>query len=104
MLGCGLIQFKRIEDASKAIFNTNKNEFLGRPISCTWAVSKEKFLEEPERKFKAQTQKNRKVDKETINLDGTQDESVKKKEKPNIWNCVWKAKRPNEKEKMRELL
>lgn len=28
-VGCGFVQFKRIEDASKAIFNTNKQEFLG---------------------------------------------------------------------------
>lgn len=29
LVGCGFIQFKRVEDASKAIFNTNKKEFLG---------------------------------------------------------------------------
>lgn len=28
-VGCGFICFKRVEDASKAIFNTNKKEFLG---------------------------------------------------------------------------
>lgn len=28
-VGCGFIRFKRVEDASKAIFNTNKKEFLG---------------------------------------------------------------------------
>ncbi|KZC14343.1 RNA-binding protein 28, partial [Dufourea novaeangliae] len=28
-IGCCFIQFKQLEDASKAIFNTNKKEFLG---------------------------------------------------------------------------
>jgi len=28
-MGCGFIRFKRVEDASKAIFNTNKKELLG---------------------------------------------------------------------------
>lgn len=28
-MGCGFIHFKRVEEASKAIFNTNKKEFLG---------------------------------------------------------------------------
>lgn len=29
LVGCGFVQFKRVEDASKAIFNTNKKEFFG---------------------------------------------------------------------------
>lgn len=29
LVGCCFIQFKQLEDASKAIFNTNKKEFLG---------------------------------------------------------------------------
>ena len=29
-VGCGFVQFKRVVDASKAIFNTNKKEFLGK--------------------------------------------------------------------------
>lgn len=32
LVGCGFIQFKRMEDASKAIFNTNKKEFLGSKL------------------------------------------------------------------------
>ncbi|XP_063993576.1 RNA-binding protein 28-like [Diachasmimorpha longicaudata] len=44
-VGCGFIQFKRIEDASRAIFKTNKTEFLSRPITVTWAIPKDKFIE-----------------------------------------------------------
>lgn len=29
LVGCGFIQFEHMEDASKAIFNTNKKEFYG---------------------------------------------------------------------------
>lgn len=29
LVGCGFIGFKRMEDASKAIFNTDRKEFLG---------------------------------------------------------------------------
>lgn len=29
LVGCGFVQFKKVTDASKAIFNTNKKEFLG---------------------------------------------------------------------------
>lgn len=45
LVGCCFIQFKQLEDASKAIFNTNKKEFLGRVISSGWAVSKSKYCE-----------------------------------------------------------
>lgn len=45
LVGCGFIHFKHVEDASKAIFNTNKKEFLGRTISSDWAISKSKFYE-----------------------------------------------------------
>lgn len=44
-VGCCFIQFKQLEDASRAIFNTNKKKFLGRTISSSWAVSKSKFCE-----------------------------------------------------------
>ncbi|CAD1472099.1 unnamed protein product, partial [Heterotrigona itama] len=45
LIGCCFIQFKQLEDASRAIFNTNKKEFLGRIINSSWAVSKSKFCE-----------------------------------------------------------
>ncbi|XP_028047298.1 RNA-binding protein 28 isoform X2 [Monomorium pharaonis] len=48
-VGCGFIYFKRVEDASKAIFNTNKKEFLGRTIHSDWAISKSKFCEKLEK-------------------------------------------------------
>ncbi|CAK9809560.1 RNA-binding protein 28 [Anthophora quadrimaculata] len=44
-VGCCFIHFKQLEDASKAIFNTNKKEFLGRVISSSWAVAKSKYCE-----------------------------------------------------------
>ncbi|XP_033218547.1 RNA-binding protein 28-like [Belonocnema kinseyi] len=44
-VGCGFVQFKRVVDASKAIFNTHKKEFLGRPINSDWAISKDKYYE-----------------------------------------------------------
>ncbi|XP_017892988.1 RNA-binding protein 28 [Ceratina calcarata] len=44
-VGCCFVQFKRLEDASKAIVNTNKKEFLGRVINSSWAVSKSKYCE-----------------------------------------------------------
>ncbi|XP_043267883.1 RNA-binding protein 28 [Venturia canescens] len=46
LVGCGFVQFKRVEDASKAIFNTNKKELLGRPINTAWAISKSKYIEQ----------------------------------------------------------
>ncbi|XP_015124581.1 RNA-binding protein 28 [Diachasma alloeum] len=44
-VGCGFIQFKRIEDASRAIFKTNKKEFLERTLNVSWAIPKAKFVE-----------------------------------------------------------
>ncbi|XP_034195510.2 RNA-binding protein 28 [Osmia lignaria lignaria] len=44
-VGCCFIQFKQLEQASKAIFNTNKKEFLGRIISSSWAIPKSKYSE-----------------------------------------------------------
>lgn len=49
LVGCGFIGFKRIEDASRAIFNTDKKEFFGRIIRSHWALSKSKFREEVEK-------------------------------------------------------
>ncbi|KAI4490332.1 hypothetical protein M0802_010709 [Mischocyttarus mexicanus] len=43
LAGCALIDFKRIQDASKAIFNTNKKEFFGRTITCGWVVENSKL-------------------------------------------------------------
>ncbi|XP_074112947.1 RNA-binding protein 28 [Cotesia typhae] len=60
LVGCGFIQFKRLEDASKAIFKTNKKEFLGRPITSTWAIAKSKFVEKLQ-----QNENNNEKDQET---------------------------------------
>ncbi|XP_015178052.1 PREDICTED: multiple RNA-binding domain-containing protein 1-like isoform X2 [Polistes dominula] len=43
--GCAFIDFKRIQDASKAIFNTNKIEFLGRTITCGWVLENSKLYQ-----------------------------------------------------------
>ncbi|OXU24591.1 hypothetical protein TSAR_011042 [Trichomalopsis sarcophagae] len=45
LVGCGFVQFKNLEDASKAIFKTNKSNFLGRTISSEWAIPKSQFSE-----------------------------------------------------------
>ncbi|XP_046748150.1 RNA-binding protein 28 [Diprion similis] len=45
LVGCGFVQFKKVEQASKAIFNTNKKELLGRIIASDWAIPKYKFAE-----------------------------------------------------------
>lgn len=45
LFGYGFIEFKRMQDASKAIFNTNKKEFFGRTIISTWAIENSKFCE-----------------------------------------------------------
>ncbi|XP_044580738.1 RNA-binding protein 28 isoform X2 [Cotesia glomerata] len=60
LVGCGFIQFKRLEDASKAIFKTNKKEFFGRPITSTWAIEKSKFVEKLQ-----QNENNNEKDQET---------------------------------------
>ncbi|KAG7204439.1 hypothetical protein KM043_004876 [Ampulex compressa] len=49
LVGCGFVQFKNLEDASKAIFSTNKKEFYGRVINSSWAIAKSKFCEKLER-------------------------------------------------------
>ena len=69
LVGCGFVQFRNMEDASKAIFKTNKSNFLGkyqmfkfiiplhyfisflymfiigRTISSEWAIPKSQFVE-----------------------------------------------------------
>ncbi|XP_011500807.1 PREDICTED: RNA-binding protein 28 [Ceratosolen solmsi marchali] len=45
LVGCGFVQFKNVNDASKAIFKTNKSEFLGRTISCEWSIPKSEFVQ-----------------------------------------------------------
>lgn len=86
-VGCCFIQFKQLEQASKAIFNTNKKEFLGRIISSSWAISKSKYYE----KIKNESAENLdtdKVDDNNINEDqalnrddGEQDGDFDNKEK-----------------------
>lgn len=48
-VGCCFVEFKQLVDASKAIFNTNKKEFLGRVINSSWAISKSRYCEKLKR-------------------------------------------------------
>ncbi|KAL2743931.1 multiple RNA-binding domain-containing protein 1-like isoform X2 [Vespula maculifrons] len=43
LIGYAFIEFKRMQDASKAIFNTNKKEFFGRIITSGWVVANSKL-------------------------------------------------------------
>ncbi|KAK2580318.1 hypothetical protein KPH14_012555 [Odynerus spinipes] len=45
LFGYAFIEFKRMQDASKAIFNTNKKEFFGRTITSAWAIENSKLCE-----------------------------------------------------------
>ncbi|KYN22776.1 PREDICTED: RNA-binding protein 28 [Trachymyrmex cornetzi] len=69
-VGC-FIDFKRVEDASKAIFNTNKKEFLGRNINSSWAISKLKFSEKLEKSLT----ENQEIDKDEGSSQDTQKEN-----------------------------
>lgn len=86
-VGCCFIQFKQLEQASKAIFNTNKKELLGRIINSSWAISKSKYCE----KIKNESSVNLdtdKIDDNNVNddqvsnkNDGEQDRDFDNKEK-----------------------
>ncbi|CAL1689512.1 unnamed protein product [Lasius platythorax] len=71
LVGCGFIRFKHVEDASKAIFNTNKKEFLGRTISSDWAIPKSKFCEKLEKGLS----RNQETDKDEKQSQDAQEEN-----------------------------
>ncbi|KAL6258760.1 hypothetical protein P5V15_010708 [Pogonomyrmex californicus] len=86
LVGCGFVHFKHVADASKAIFNTNQKEFLGRKIKCDWAISKSKFCEKLEKDFakdqeinKNETQLSQDAQEES-NDDSTQKKITKEKD------------------------
>lgn len=81
LVGCGFIRFKRVEDASKAIFNTNKKEFLGRIINCNWAISKSKFREKLKEDFSGnqETDQNEKQPSQDAQEEDNEDNNVHKK-------------------------
>ncbi|XP_076179662.1 RNA-binding protein 28 [Ptiloglossa arizonensis] len=85
-VGCCFVQFKRLEDASKAIFNTNKKEFHGRVISSSWALPKSKYCEKLKEEF-------------TENLDNVQDQNANKDKEVNK-NKQNQKKDPSETEKL----
>ncbi|XP_018299989.1 RNA-binding protein 28 isoform X2 [Mycetomoellerius zeteki] len=92
-VGC-FIDFKRVEDASKAIFNTNKKEFLGRNISSNWAISKLKSSEKLEKSLA----ENQEVDKEGLSQD-----TQKENDSSNTQKKITKEKNNLRKQKIRKL-
>ncbi|XP_051169313.1 RNA-binding protein 28-like [Leptopilina boulardi] len=86
-VGCGFVQFKKVTDASKAIFQTNKQEFLGRPISSDWAISKEKYYEkvkneeESDKKLENNEKINEDQEDEEKNKNEVDEETVKSKKR-----------------------
>ncbi|XP_043472626.1 RNA-binding protein 28-like isoform X2 [Leptopilina heterotoma] len=95
-VGCGFVQFKRVTDASKAIFQTNKQEVLGRPINTDWAISKDKYYEkvkkeenpEEESENVVELKENKEKEDDDDAADAEKEEkeeekSVKKKNKKN---------------------
>ncbi|XP_076646791.1 RNA-binding protein 28 isoform X2 [Halictus rubicundus] len=69
-VGCCFVQFKQLGDASKAIFNTNKKEFLGRVINSSWAISKSRYCE----KLKKETENADAADKDEEDKEDEEDE------------------------------
>ena len=75
-VGCCFIQFKQLKDASKAIFSTNKKEFLGRIINSSWAVSRSKYCE----KLKKESEEAENLDNEHGTSEATERNQDKKHE------------------------
>ncbi|XP_029664594.1 RNA-binding protein 28 [Formica exsecta] len=92
LVGCGFIRFKCIEDASKAIFNTNKKEFLGRIISCDWAIPKSKYREKLEKDLSG----NQEIDK------GEEQSSHDAQKEDNEDNNIHKKKFTKEKDNLKK--
>ncbi|XP_076619291.1 RNA-binding protein 28 [Colletes latitarsis] len=85
LVGCCFIQFKKLEDASKAIFNTHKKEFHGRVISSSWAVPKSKYCEKLQEESKKNSENTENYNAEKYDeVDGykeqQQEESFKRDE------------------------
>jgi len=81
MVGCGFVEFKKVEDAGAAIKAANAAQFLGRTIAVDWAVPKEVFKEnKPEVDTNTEatnTEKGEDIEKES---DNSEDESVEEEE------------------------
>ncbi|XP_012061488.1 PREDICTED: RNA-binding protein 28 [Atta cephalotes] len=93
-VGC-FIDFKRVEDASKAIFNTNKKEFLGRNINSNWAISKLKS-----EKLEKYLAENQEIDKDEGSSQDTQKEND---DSSNTQKKITKEKSNLRKQKIRKL-
>ncbi|XP_018051316.1 PREDICTED: RNA-binding protein 28 isoform X1 [Atta colombica] len=93
-MGC-FIDFKRVEDASKAIFNTNKKEFLGRNINSNWAISKLKS-----EKLEKYLVENQEIDKDEGSSQDTQKEND---DSSNTQKKITKEKSNLRKQKIRKL-
>lgn len=46
MVGCAFVEFKKVDDAGKAIKATNASQFMGRTMAVDWAVPKEVFKQQ----------------------------------------------------------
>lgn len=79
-VGCGFIQFKHLADASKAIFNTNKKEFLGRVIHSSWAISKSKFCEKLQKELDNNAESKETIDHSILNENEKPEESEPKEQ------------------------
>ncbi|XP_045520454.1 RNA-binding protein 28 [Pieris brassicae] len=56
LVGCAFVHFTHVPMANKALTETNKKPFLGRPIYVSWAVSKHKYEGEvPNKDIKLRT-------------------------------------------------
>ncbi|CAK1542491.1 unnamed protein product [Leptosia nina] len=85
LVGCAFVHFTHVPMANKAINETHKKPFLGRPIYVSWAVPKDKYeVQVPNKDFKLGTV--------SFSSDGEEENSEDKAEKPK-----WKAEKPNKK-------
>ncbi|XP_014208656.1 RNA-binding protein 28 [Copidosoma floridanum] len=95
LVGCGFVQFEKVEDASKAIFKTNKSNFLGRTISSEWAIPKSEFAE----KIKKEEVKDEEVlEKNDVHEPSTEKESHEKTEEIEV--CEKKKKKTGKKNQL----
>ncbi|XP_015599445.1 RNA-binding protein 28 [Cephus cinctus] len=104
LVGCGFIQFKRVEDASKAIFHTNKKEFLGRTITSDWSIPKSQFSKQMKEKVISTDEESKKPNaEEREDKDGIEDvvenDGKEDSEKVTICNEIANAEKKHKKTK-----
>ncbi|XP_012255733.2 RNA-binding protein 28 [Athalia rosae] len=97
LVGCGFVQFKKVEQASKAIFNTNKKELLGRVITSDWAIPKYKFSETVENKKDESNETEDLQSTENISKDPTLNDATNSLSKTQLKKELKKKRREKEK-------